>query len=344
MIVTPVFNVTGNTDVSDDIIFCGLLQFVGVQPQLVIRPMTGAKVGAQRVLKIVANIIDMTGSTGATITYNLDNHLELPLGNIPSFTDPTTQAKTGAAGNPSFNQGPIPLPDVASPTFSLLLDPTHYIGDYPKATDGGDGAPGGQGGTGAQGLNGPVLEIWTTNIIGSLTLDLRGQQGGDGGKGGNGEFGGDGQGGSQAIPGTDTSWTGVPYVICVQGPGAGGDGGQGGDAGCGGAGGDGGNGGVVKVFYTSGVNLAGLTPMLQGGVGGNPGDPGNPGHGGASGSPGVTVAACATTLTSQNGPAGDPCRSETGDQKGGTALIGKTGSNGTYTTFQIKAIPQVSGI
>ena len=132
MIVTPVFNVTGNTDVTDDIIFCGLLQFVGVQPQLVIRPMSGAKVGAQRVLKIVRQHIDMTGSTGATITYNLDNNLELPAGNIPSFADPTTQAKTGAAGTPNFNQGPIPLPDVASPNFSLLLDPLHYIGALPE--------------------------------------------------------------------------------------------------------------------------------------------------------------------------------------------------------------------
>ena len=100
----------------------------------------------------------------------------------------------------------------------------------------------------------------------------------------------------------------------------------------------------MKVFYTSGVNLAALTPMLQGGAGGNPGDPGNPGHGGASGATGVTVAACTTTLGSQDGPAGDPCRSETGDQKGGVALIGNPGSNGQYTTFQIKAIPQVAGI
>ena len=344
MIVTPVFNVTGNTDVTDDIIFCGLLQFVGLQPQLVIRPMSGAKVGARRVLKIVANIIDTTGSTGSVITYNLDNNPELPLGNFPSFTDPTTQAKTGSAGSPNFNQGPIPLPDIASPNFNLLLDGLGYIGDYPKATDGGDGAPGGRGGTGTQGLNGPVLEIWTTNIIGSLNLDLRGQQGGDGGKGGNGQFGGAGQGGSIGVPGTDTSWTGVPYLVCVQGPGSGGDGGRGGNAGCGGTGGDGGNGGVVKVFYTSGVNLAALTPMLTGGKGGNAGGPGNPGQGGAAGTAGTNVPPCLTTLDSQNGPGGDPCRSETGDQKGGVALDGNPGSNGQYTTFQIKAIPQVAGI
>jgi hypothetical protein len=337
MIVTPIVNVIGNYDVNDDIIFCNVLQFGGITPQLVIRPMPGAKVGAQRMLKIVANVIDTTGSTGATITYNLDNNLELPAGNIPSFADPTTPAKTGAAGSPNFILGPL---QPASPNFVPLIS----VGGFPKATDGGDGAPGGRGGTGTQGLNGPILEIWTTNIIGSVTLDLRGQQGGNGGSGGNGQFGGAGQSGSSAVPGTDTTWLGVPNLTCNQGPGLGGDGGRGGNAGCGGNGGDGGNGGVVHVFYTSGVNLTALTPMLQGGQGGKSGSPGTAGQGGAAGTAGINVPPCLPTQLSQNGPGGDPCLSETGDQKGGVALDGNPGTAGQYTTYQIDAIPQVSGI
>jgi hypothetical protein len=344
MIVTPLLNIVGNHDVTDDIIFCDLLQFGGVQPQLVIRPMSGAKVGAQRVLKIVATVIDTTGSTGATITYNLDNNLELPVGNIPSFADPTTQANAGDTGNPNFPQGPLPPASTASPSFNLLLDGPGYIGSYPKATNGGDGAPGGRGGTGTQGLGGPTVEIWTTKIIGSLTIDVRGQQGGNGGTGGAGQFGGAGQGGSVAVPGTDTSWTGVPYLVCNQPPGLGGDGGRGGNAGCGGTGGNGGNGGVVKVFYIAGVNLAALTPMFQGGTGGTAGNPGKPGQGGAAGTAGTNLPPCLSTLDSQNGSSGDPCRSGDKGQDGGISQDGNPGTVGQYKTYQVNKIPQISGL
>ncbi|MGA2666300.1 MAG: hypothetical protein ABSF83_15290 [Nitrososphaerales archaeon] len=343
MIVTPILNVVGNHDVTDDIIFCGLLQFGGVQPQLVIRPMPGAKVGAQRLLKIVANVIDTTGSTGATITYNLDNNTEVPLGNFPSFADPTTQAKTGAAGSPNFWQGPIPPAQTASPNFNILLDPIGYIGSFPKATDGGDGAAGGRGADGTQGLNGPIVEIWTTNVIGSLTIDVRGQQGGNGGNGGNGQFGGAGQGGSVAVPGTDTSWTGVPYLVCNQTAGLGGDGGRGGNAGCGGNGGGGGNGGTVRVYYTGGVNLAAFSPMVAGGGGGNGGSPGNPGNGGAAGTPGTNLPPCLPTQQSQNGPNGSPCPGGNETRGGGGALPGTPGASGQYMTLQVSKIPQVSG-
>jgi hypothetical protein len=339
MINTPLVTVTGNYDVKDDIIFCDVLQFVGLSPQLVIRPVPGSKVGARRLLKIVAKVIDTTGSSGATITYNLDNNLEPPVGNFPSFADPTTQAKTGADGNPNFNQGPIPPADTASPNFNPILDPLHYTGPFPKAADGGDGQPGGRGGTGGQGMDGPTLEIWTTNVIGGVSIDLRGQQGGNGGKGGNGQFGGAGQGGSPAISGTDTSWTGVPYVVCVQQPGLPGDGGRGGNAGCGGDGGDGGNGGFVKIFYTSGVNLAALPTMLQAGKGGNPGNPGNPGQGGGPGSLAINIpVACGTGQNAQNGPMGDACRG--GDNKGGISQAGASGVDGSVTTFLVKNIPQ----
>jgi len=331
MINTPLVTVAGNYDVTDDIIFCDLLQFAGISPQLVIRPVPGSKVGARRLLKIVAKVIDTTGSTGATITYNLDNNFELPAGNIPSFADPTTPAKTGSDGTPSSLQ--IPLIDIASPNW-LPIPP----GPFPKAADGGDGYAGGRGGTGAQGMDGPTVEIWTTNLIGGVNIDLRGQQGGNGGKGGNGQFGGAGQGGSSAVPGTDTSWTGVPYAVCVQQPGIPGDGGRGGNAGCGGDGGDGGNGGFVKIFYTSGVNTAALTTMLQGGKGGNPGNPGNPGQGGKGGPLAINIPlACGTGQNAQDGPPGDACRG--GDQKGGISQVGSAGADGSVTAYLVKNIP-----
>ncbi len=338
MIVTPIVNVVGNYDVTDDIIFCDLLQFGGVQPQLVIRPLSGAKIGAQRLLKIVAKVIDTTGSTGATITYNLDNNLELPAGNIPSFADPTTQAKAGADGTPNFWEGPL-LP--ANPNFPLPLP----VGAFPKATDGGDGAPGGDGETGAQGLGGPIVEIWTTNIIGSFTVDLRGQQGGNGGKGGDGQFGGSGQSGSIAVPGTDTTWLGVPNLVCNQIAGLGGDGGRGGNAGCGGDGGDGGNGGVVKLFYTSGVNPSAVTTLLQGGNGGNPGGSGKPGQGGKAGLPGTNVPPCLPTQNSQDGPGGNTCGSNDVTRGGGGGPVpGSTGTSGQFSSFPTKSIPTMPGL
>ena len=54
MIKRFIFTVTGNTDVDDDVIFCNRLVFVGVHPQLVIRPKKDALPGAQRLLKIVS--------------------------------------------------------------------------------------------------------------------------------------------------------------------------------------------------------------------------------------------------------------------------------------------------
>jgi hypothetical protein len=335
MINTPLVSVTGNYDVTDDIIICDLLQFVGVTPQLVIRPMPGAQLGARRLLKIVAKVIDTTGSTGATITYNMDNNLELPLGNIPSFADPTTQAKTGAAGSPNSPQ--IPIIDNASPSW-LPAPP----GPFPKAAAGGDGFAGGRGGTGVQGMDGPTVEIWTTNVIGSVTIDLRGQQGGNGGNGGNGQNGGTGQPGSVAVTGTDTTWLGVPNATCAQQPGLPGDGGRGGNAGCGGDGGDAGNGGFVKIFYTSGVNLAGLPTLLQGGKGGAPGNPGKPGTGGNAGPLALNIPVeCGTAQNSQNGANGDSCGGDNVTAGGlGISQVGSPGTDGTLTTYQVQAIPQ----
>ena len=346
MIVTQIFTVTGNTDVDDDVIFCRRLVFIGPSAQLVIKPKKGALPGAQRILKIVANVIDSTLAGGSgEITYNLDGdylpNIELPIGDLG--LDPETQAKTGDDGTPSYNQGPIPLPDIASPNFDPL-DLLHYVGNYPKATDGGNGKPGGRGGKGVNGANAPIVEIWTTEIDGKLVLDLRGQQGGVGGKGGNGQIGGNGQMGSAGVEGTDTTWIGVPNPVCKQGPGLGGDGGKGGNAGCGGDGGDGGNGGTAKLFYTSSVNLTNVTPNLLKGKGGQPGSPGNPGKGGKSGPPGTTaVTTCVPALSSQDGANGSPCIRE-GDKGDGIAQPGADGVDGQYYKNLIKAIPQIPSL
>jgi hypothetical protein len=345
MIVTQILTIAGNYDVDDDIIFCRRLVFVGPTAQLVIKPKKNAPPGQQRILKIVANVIDTTLAGGSgEITFNLDGdpfpNIELPLGD--SGIDPETQAKSGEDGKPSFNQGPI-LPDIATPNFDPILDALN-LGNYPKATNGGNGAAGGRGGKGVNGVKAPIVEIWTTEIDGTLVLDLRGQQGGIGGKGGNGQLGGNGQNGSTATEATDTTWLGVPNPVCKQGPGLGGDGGKGGNAGCGGDGGDGSDGGTAKLFYTSTVNLANVVTKLQKGVGGKPGDPGNPGQGGKAGKPGSNLlTTCVPALNSLDGADGISCIRE-GGQGGGIAKPGADGVDGKYFKYSIKAIPQMPGL
>jgi hypothetical protein len=346
MIKTQIFTVTGNTDVTDDIIFCRRLEFVLPGAQLVIKPKPGAPPGAPRILKIVANVISTTlaGGTGE-ITYNLDGDFfpsfELPAGDLG--LDPETQAKTGDDGKPSYNLGPLPPADIATPHHDPILDPLHYVGSYPKANNGGNGEPGGRGGKGVNGANAPIVEIWTTEISGNLVLDLRGQKGGIGGNGGNGQGGGNGQMGATAATGTDETWLGIPNLTCAQKPGLGGDGGKGGNAGCGGDGGDGGNGGTFKLFYTPTVNLANVTTRLEKGTGGQPGNPGSPGIGGKSGPPGVNVPPCVPALTSQNGTDGSRCIRES-NKEGGISQPGADGKDGKYNAIPIQAIPQMPGL
>src|SRR5712664_2949155 len=185
MIVTPLYTVSGKNYVDDDIIFTRRLQFVTTgEATLVIIPKKGALPGAQRVLKIVADVVDATTAPGvAEITYNLDGAVTLPL--IDNGLDPETPplptlpSKTGAKGSPDFLLGPL---QPASPNFIPIVD----IGAFPKATAGGDGADGGKGGKGVNGVRAPILEIWTKQILGDIEIDLRGQGGGDGGQGGAG--------------------------------------------------------------------------------------------------------------------------------------------------------------
>jgi hypothetical protein len=345
MIKTQIFTVQGNTDVVDDVIFCRRLEFIGPQAQLVIKPKQGAPLGAPRMLKIITDVISMTlGGGVGEITYNLDGDYfpayQLPLGN--SGLDPETSAKNGDDGQPNFNQGPIPPADVASPNFFDPIDPLNTTaGAFPKARDGGNGAAGGRGGKGVNGAHAPMVEIWLKQIDGDLTIDLRGQTGGKGGKGGNGQFGGQGEDGSNAVPGTEESWIGVPNPVCIQQAGLPGDGGKGGNAGCGGDGGDGGNGGTVKIFNTSGVNLAKIHPHLQKGVGGPVGDSGNPGKGGPAGDSGLQIPPCKPALSSQNGADGSRCISE---GRKSVSQPGADGVDGQYFTRTVSNIPQLPGL
>ncbi|HKT21261.1 MAG TPA: hypothetical protein VJR06_01370 [Nitrososphaerales archaeon] len=355
MIVQEIFTVgPGKTNVSDDIIFCRQLVFSPGEARLVIVPKTGAKPGALRMLKIVANNITVLPGSSPEITWNLDGDATVPL--LENGLDPETPltvaplplqpTKVGAKGNPDFPAPLIPCPlkdpNIASPNFCPV--PVDLPGMFPKATDGGNGKPGGRGGKGVNGLRAPILEIWTTGIGGAIEVDLRGQSGGQGGDGGSGQFGGRGQDGAIAVPGTDTSWTGIPNPVCKEPAGLGGDGGSGGNSGCGGDGGDGGNGGVLKVFYTASVDLTKLHRNLVRGFGGNAGNPGKPGKGGDPGNPGVNLPPCpATTPVSQKGEDGDMCgQSDTG--KGGIAQKGQDGNDGQYWQWQINTLPHVPSL
>lgn len=341
MIVTPVLIVTGYMRVDDDAIFTRRLQFVGLS-KLVIVPKKDADPSAPRVLKIVADTIDTSLATGAEITYDLDTSDLIPPTPLTGDMglDPETKAKNGVDGTPNYSHGIGGLlPDTADPNYDPLLGPE---GDYPKAENGGDGQPGGRGGKGVRGMNGPILEIWTKEILGNgLTIDLRGQNGGDGGKGGNGQYGGKGQKGSTAVPGTGETWLGVPTARCVRGPGMGGDGGKGGNAGCGGDGGDGGNGGVVKLFYTAGVDRSKISSMLQRGMGGAPGSAGTAGKGGKAGPPGLNLPPCVQALSSSDGADGLSCPSE---KEGGIAQRGQDGKDGAFFEYLVTEIPQIPGL
>jgi hypothetical protein len=343
MIAIEIYNVSGKNYVDDDVIYCRILLFTNIgENKLVIVPKHGAAPGARRVLKIVADTVDTRLGGGVSeITYNLDGDLTFPL--LDTGLDPKTKAKEGSVGSPDYFHGPVLPPDRASPNFDVLTDPLHYVGTYPKGLDGGDGEPGGKGGKGVKGSDGPILEIWTKEILGpGLKIDLRGQEGGDGGKGGKGQYGGNGQMGSTAVTGTGETWLGIPNLSCVQGPGLGGDGGRGGDAGCGGDGGDGGNGGVVKLFYTAGVDTTKLTNLLQKGEGGLAGPPGTPGEGGKSGPAGVNTPPCLPALLSQDGPDGNDCPKE--QEHVGVTLDGEDGVDGYYVYQQVADIPKLPGL
>lgn len=148
---------------------------------------------------------------------------------------------------------------------------------------GGNGENGEPGNTGYAGRRAPSLTIVAGRITGGgvLTVNLKGQRGGDGGagqSGGDGGFGARGEDASQSL------------FDCKRGPGRGGDGGKGGNAGPGGAGGNGGDGGDVALLVvgdgSQGISIR-LTEQLSGGPAGAGGLPAQPGMGGAPGREGA---------------------------------------------------------
>lgn len=330
-----VFTVRGRERYDQDLLVCRTLKFeqANVGPhqgesKLVIVPKPGAD-GATRVLKIVANKIDLKGawdqpsqSGVAEITYDLD-------GDALKKLDPETPAKDvllpgaqGADGDPHFGLGGT----------------TNTCG-YPVGRDGGHGQQGGRGAKGEKGQNGPILEIWVHEVDGQeLTIDIRGQQGGKGGKGGKGGSGGKGEDGCPAD--LEDDWIGKS---CKQGPGRGGDGGDGGNAGWGGDGGDGGNGGVVKIFYTTlgGADFSTWAFQLQGGKGGDHGDGGAPGSGRKGGSPGAAKVVCPHAEAGQEGEDGLTVEQILKRKDGSPeSSPGQDGEDGYVKKTQITNIPR----
>ncbi|HST23187.1 MAG TPA: hypothetical protein VLR90_18835, partial [Blastocatellia bacterium] len=195
--------------------------------------------------------------------------------------------------------------------------------DYPQADgvwsergrDGFFGLPGGQG---AHGQPAPELELWFLQSTGFPAIDLRGQDGFQGGKGGDGGDGGRGQKGCN---------TKKNYGFCSQEQGAGGDGGNGGRAGDGGPGGNGGDGGKFTVFAPQLVINAwlqgGLTISVDGGNVGSGGDPGRPGEGGPGGDKGDKLHTVCQNNNRQPGVKGNtgPSASRGPDGKKGVLLI-----------------------
>ena len=132
-------------------------------------------------------------------------------------------------------------------------------------------------------LSGPTVTMYILDGTNNLPpIELRGQNGGQGGLGQTGGRGGDGDCGLNA--------DGTFFGGCCRGVGFGGNGGPGGDAGRGGKGGTGGGGGRVTILTTApGISVFDAAPPsidVNPGNGGPGGGPGQPGRGGAGAPPG----------------------------------------------------------
>ncbi len=163
-----------------------------------------------------------------------------------------------------------------------------------KARDAG--SPGQNGENGNSGGN--VIIIADT-VVGTLFVDLRGQDGGDGGAGAPGTPGQRGASGGAAISGV---------FGCQQGGGNGAPGGDGGRGGHGGNGGAGGNGGNLTLKIKKSPER-GSVWALDGGIGGRPGTGGAGGPGGQGGEGGGGNGFCgggAPGPGGKPGPPGDP--------------------------------------
>jgi hypothetical protein len=172
---------------------------------------------------------------------------------------------------------------------SIPLKPNPPQG-YPQAIStaperGRNGINGIMGGPGLNGQPAPEVELWFLQATGFPAIDLRGQDGFQGGRGGDGGNGGSGQKGHDSAK---TKWG-----TCERKDDHGGDGGDGGRSGDGGKGGNGGTGGRFTVYAPQHMINAwfqgGMTISVDGGSAGSGGDPGRPGDGGPGGDPGKAL-------------------------------------------------------
>lgn len=240
------------------------------------RLLVSASHGGDPAVYIIANKITVEGK--ASISWRRDLPIDVP--------PPRAKAPSGAFGR----------------------------ADGEKGERGYNGEPGNIGFSGAAA---PTLFVVARDIgPGALTIDLRGQ---DGGQGGRGQEGGDGGNGANGFPGSQSLFD------CKQGPGRGGDGGNGGDGGPGGMGGEGGNGGDVYLLTSAEANVDNVAVYNSGGRGGTGGQAGFGGRPGRPGRGGHTL--------------GPFCRSAGENGSEGTAgvngqpSVGRDGRSGTVGRF-----------
>jgi hypothetical protein len=194
-------------------------------------------------------------------------------------------------------------------------------GDYGggQGADGNAGPDGQPGNPGYSGRNAPTLYIVANRIEGGpLEIDLRGQDGGDGGRGQTGGDGGLGRPGAAAL---------AMLGLCRTPPGTGGNGGRAGNGGRGGEGGRGGNGGTVILLAPEGEleKMASLLYVdVRGGKGGGGGQGGEPGLPGEPGPPGRSEAPCAAGSGGKTGQEGKNGPQGAGGSEGEVGLFVKT--------------------
>ncbi|HYM59772.1 MAG TPA: hypothetical protein VEZ11_02640 [Thermoanaerobaculia bacterium] len=167
------------------------------------------------------------------------------------------------------------------------------------AESGISGGPGESGGAGANGANSGDLTLHLAKEIeGTITIDLRGQQGGRGGDGGAGVRG------AAGVRGEDARSS---VLGCAHGGGNGSPGGPGGNGGDGGAGGNCGAIGELRVYLPMAklreMSKAAIRFVTAGRPGSSGGNGGRPGEGGAGGAGGSGGGFCSG---GQPGPAGNP--------------------------------------
>jgi hypothetical protein len=307
-----VYTISGVVRYSQVILQAGTIRFQS-NSKLVLAP-TEKNMNPPKSLTIIADSIEIADH--AEITYDLDG---LP-GLDPDTPAPptTTTAPGGANGGSSPGEG-----------------------SFPQANNGGNGQPGNTGQKGIAGIDAPELEIFVGKVTqaypDAITVNFKGQDGGQGGNGGDGGKGGDGQKGA-ASQASDSWYDGDE---CTREPGRGGNGGKGGDAGYPGRGGAGGNGGIVKVFALK-PSLASIQTwkyIVNGGKGAPPGNPGKKGDGGAGGPQGDQNDPCPARpeYHGTDGPSGQSVVDV--DSNWQTTYKGKDGLDGDAGTYELSGVP-----